>query len=64
MRPSRIPENTVLIQLKDGTVIVELLVDIAPGHCARMKELARGGEYDNVAFHPGDRRLHGANLVM
>ena len=45
------PENTVLIQLKDGTVIVELLVDIAPGHCARMKELARGGEYDNVAFH-------------
>ena len=30
---------------------VELLFDIAPGHCARMKELARGGEYDNVAFH-------------
>ena len=45
------PENTILIELKGGTVIVELLVDIAPGHCARMKELARGGEYDNVAFH-------------
>jgi peptidylprolyl isomerase len=45
------PENTVLIELKGGTVIVELLFDIAPGHCARMKELARGGEYDNVAFH-------------
>ena len=44
-------ENTILIELKGGTVIVELLFDIAPGHCARMKELARGGEYDNVAFH-------------
>lgn len=45
------PENTILIELKGGTVIVELLVDIAPRHCARMKELARGGEYDSVAFH-------------
>ena len=45
------PENTILIELKDGTVTIELLVDIAPEHCARMKQLARGGEYDNVAFH-------------
>lgn len=45
------PENTILIELKDGTVAIELLSDIAPQHCARMKELARGGEYDNVAFH-------------
>ncbi|MBZ8118529.1 peptidylprolyl isomerase [Roseovarius sp. LXJ103] len=45
------PENTILIELKDGTVTIELLVDIAPDHCARMKQLARGGMYDNVAFH-------------
>ena len=45
------PENTILIELKDGTVTIELLVDIAPEHCARMKQLARGGEYDNVVFH-------------
>jgi peptidylprolyl isomerase len=45
------PENTILIELKDGTVTIELLPDIAPGHCARMKELARAGAYDNVAFH-------------
>ena len=45
------PENTILIELKNGTVVVELLVDIAPAHTARMKELARAGEYDNVAFH-------------
>ncbi|UWQ93058.1 peptidylprolyl isomerase [Aliisedimentitalea scapharcae] len=45
------PENTIIMELKDGNVVIELLPDVAPEHCARMKELARGGEYDNVAFH-------------
>ena len=45
------PENTILIELKDGVVAIELLPDIAPAHCERMKDLARAGEYDNVAFH-------------
>lgn len=45
------PENTILMELKDGTVTIELLPDVAPGHCDRMKELARSGQYDNVAFH-------------
>ena len=45
------PENTILMELKDGTVTIELLPDVAPGHCERMKELARSGQYDNVAFH-------------
>ena len=45
------PENTVIIELKDGSVTIELLADIAPQHVARMKELARSGQYDNVAFH-------------
>ena len=45
------PENTILIALKDGTVTIELLPDVAPAHCARMKELARAGAYDNVCFH-------------
>ena len=45
------PENTILMELKDGTVVIELLPDIAPNHCARMKELARSGQYDNVCFH-------------
>jgi len=44
-------ENTILLELKDGTVIIELLPDVAPKHCERMKELARSGAYDNVAFH-------------
>ena len=45
------PENTILLELKDGTVTIELLPDVAPGHCDRMKELARSGAYDNVVFH-------------
>ncbi len=45
------PENTIIIELKDGKVVIELLPDVAPQHCERMKELARAGEYDNVAFH-------------
>ncbi|MCL4107573.1 UNVERIFIED_CONTAM: hypothetical protein GTU68_022034 [Idotea baltica] len=45
------PENTILVELKDGVVTIELMPDVAPEHTARMKELARAGEYDNVCFH-------------
>jgi len=44
-------ENTIIIELKDGPVHITLLTDVAPLHCARMKELARSGQYDNVCFH-------------
>ncbi|WP_347313128.1 peptidylprolyl isomerase [Defluviimonas sp. SAOS-178_SWC] len=45
------PENTIIMTLKGGDVVIELLPDVAPKHAARMKELARAGKYDNVAFH-------------
>ncbi len=45
------PENTIIIELKDGPVTIELLPDVAPGHVERMKELARDGAYDGVVFH-------------
>ena len=45
------PENTVLIELEAGTVTIELLPDVAPGHAERMKDLARAGAYDGVVFH-------------
>ncbi len=45
------PENTLIIELKSGEVVIEMLPDVAPQHVARIKELARDGEYDNVAFH-------------
>jgi peptidylprolyl isomerase len=45
------PENTILMELKGGTVTIELLPKLAPKHVERMKELARAGKYDNVCFH-------------
>ncbi|GAB4384392.1 peptidylprolyl isomerase [Albidovulum sp.] len=45
------PENTIIMTLKDGDVVIRLLPEVAPQHSARMKELARAGLYDNVAFH-------------
>ena len=45
------PENTMIITLKDGNVVVRLRPDLAPKHVAQIKTLAREGAYDNVAFH-------------
>ena len=45
------PENTIILTLKDGEVVIELLPEIAPKHSERMKELARAKAYDNVVFH-------------
>ena len=45
------PENTIIIALKDGEVVVQLLADVAPKHTERMKTLARAGAYDGVVFH-------------
>ena len=53
------PENTIIMTLKDGEVVIELLPDVAPKHVERMKTLARAKAYDNVVLSPRDRRLHG-----
>ncbi|PRY94902.1 peptidylprolyl isomerase [Hasllibacter halocynthiae] len=45
------PENTVLMELENGTVTIELLPDVAPKHVERMKALVREGAYDDVVFH-------------
>jgi peptidylprolyl isomerase/peptidyl-prolyl cis-trans isomerase B (cyclophilin B) len=45
------PENTIIMTLKDGEVVIELLPAVAPKHTERMKQLAREKAYDNVAFH-------------
>ncbi len=45
------PENTLIITLKDGDVVLQLLPDVAPKHVERIKHLAREGLYDNVSFH-------------
>jgi peptidylprolyl isomerase len=45
------PENTLVIELKDGEVEVALRPDVAPRHVEQIKTLVRDGAYDNVAFH-------------
>src|SRR4051794_22482806 len=45
------PENTLIMETTKGKVVIELLPDLAPGHVARIKELAREGAYDGVVFH-------------
>ncbi|MEM1277903.1 MAG: peptidylprolyl isomerase [Pseudomonadota bacterium] len=45
------PENTLIIELKSGEVVIEMLPDVAPNHVERIKGLAREGFYDGVVFH-------------
>ncbi|MCT8990938.1 peptidylprolyl isomerase [Chelativorans sp. SCAU2101] len=45
------PENTLVIELESGKVEIGLRPDLAPQHVERIKQLARDGAYDNVAFH-------------
>ena len=48
---SALAADKLTIQLKDGPVVIELMPDVAPQHVKRIKELAKKGAYDNVAFH-------------
>ena len=48
---ARDPENTLILELKNGPVVIALRPDLAPGHVARVKELTRKGFYDGVVFH-------------
>ena len=45
------PENTLLLETSKGSVMIELRPELAPKHCARIKELVREGFYDGVVFH-------------
>ena len=44
-------ENTLYLDVPAGRVVIELRPDLAPNHVARIKELARQGFYDGIAFH-------------
>jgi peptidylprolyl isomerase len=45
------PQNTLVIELKTGNVLIKLLPDKAPKHVERAKTLARQGFYNGVKFH-------------
>mgnify|MGYP003571388771 CR=1 FL=1 len=44
-------ENSLLLKLKDGDVVIEMFEDDAPKHVARIKELVRQGFYNGLKFH-------------
>ena len=43
--------NTVYLELKDGTVVIEMKPDHAPEHVKRIKELISEKFYDGLKFH-------------
>ena len=43
--------NTLLLDLKDGQVTIELLPEKAPAHVAQITKLANSGFYDGLKFH-------------
>lgn len=44
-------ENSLLLKLKNGDVVIEMYPDAAPSHVARIKELVRAGFYNGLKFH-------------
>jgi len=44
-------DNVLLLDLKDGRVIILLRPDLAPKHVERVKKLTREGFYDGIVFH-------------
>ena len=44
-------ENMLVLELKDGKVMIELRPDLAPKHVERIKQLVRAGFYDGTPFH-------------
>lgn len=45
------PENTMVLDLKDGRVVIRLRPDLAPKHVAQIKTLVKRGFYDGIVFH-------------
>jgi peptidylprolyl isomerase len=45
------PQNTLVIELKTGRVLVKLRPDLAPKHVERVKMLAKEGFYNGLKFH-------------
>jgi cyclophilin family peptidyl-prolyl cis-trans isomerase len=43
--------NAIVIDSTKGRIVIALRADLAPGHAARIKQLARDGFYNNVPFH-------------
>ena len=44
-------DNKLILETSQGRVVIQLRPDLAPGHVARIKQLASEGFYDGVVFH-------------
>ena len=49
--PKATPDNTLVIELKSGKVLIQLRPDLAPKHVERVKLLAKQGFYNGHLFH-------------
>lgn len=49
--PALDPENTLLMDLEHGRVVIQLRPDLAPKHVERIKTLTRQGFYNGTPFH-------------
>ena len=45
------PENLLILETSQGTVVVAMRPELAPRHVARIRQLVREGFYDGVVFH-------------
>ena len=48
---SNAQEDFMIMNLKDGDVIIELFTDVAPKHVERFRKLSSEKRYDGVIFH-------------
>ncbi len=45
------PNNTLILETKDGPVTIRLRPDLAPKHVEQIKALTKRGFYDGIVFH-------------
>jgi peptidylprolyl isomerase len=45
------PENLLILETSQGTVVVAMRPELAPRHVDRIRQLVRDGFYDGVVFH-------------
>jgi peptidylprolyl isomerase len=50
-QPANDPQNTLLLDTRDGRITIRLRPDLAPKHVEQIKALTRQGFYNGVVFH-------------
>ena len=44
-------KKNIVLETNKGNIVIELLIDLAPRHCARILELSKEKYFDDVVFH-------------